>query len=32
MLAAILYDLDGTIVNTDPLHFRIWQALLKEHG
>ncbi|NHC33860.1 HAD family hydrolase [Scytonema millei] len=32
MLAAILYDLDGTIVNTDPLHFRVWQALLQEHG
>jgi HAD superfamily hydrolase (TIGR01509 family) len=32
MLAAILYDLDGTIVNTDPLHFRVWQALLREYG
>lgn len=32
MLAAIFYDLDGTIVNTDPLHFRVWQALLREHG
>jgi len=31
MLAAILYDLDGTLVNTDPLHFRVWQALLKEY-
>jgi HAD superfamily hydrolase (TIGR01509 family) len=31
MLAAILYDLDGTIVNTDPLHFRVWQALLREY-
>ena len=31
MLAAILYDLDGTIVNTDPLHFQAWQELLREH-
>lgn len=32
MLAAILYDLDGTIVNTDPLHFQAWQELLREHS
>lgn len=31
MLAAILYDLDGTIVNTDPLHYRVWQKLLQEY-
>jgi HAD superfamily hydrolase (TIGR01509 family) len=29
-LAAILYDLDGTLVNTDPLHFQVWQAMLRE--
>lgn len=27
-LAAILYDLDGTLVNTDPLHFQVWRAML----
>lgn len=32
MLAAILYDLDGTIVNTDPLHYQVWQELLRESG
>ncbi|MBW4578873.1 MAG: HAD family phosphatase [Tildeniella nuda ZEHNDER 1965/U140] len=31
-LAAILYDLDGTLVNTDPLHFQVWQAMLREFG
>lgn len=31
-LAAILFDLDGTLVNTDPLHFQIWQTMLREHG
>lgn len=31
MLAAILYDLDGTIVNTDPLHYQAWQELLQEY-
>lgn len=28
-LAAILYDLDGTLVNTDPLHFQVWQTMLR---
>lgn len=31
-LAAILYDLDGTLVNTDPLHFKVWQAMLQDCG
>ncbi|MBE9168481.1 HAD-IA family hydrolase [Pleurocapsales cyanobacterium LEGE 06147] len=30
MLSAILFDLDGTLVNTDPLHFAIWQDLLTQ--
>jgi HAD superfamily hydrolase (TIGR01509 family) len=32
MLAAMLYDLDGTIVNTDPLHYQVWQELLRDVG
>lgn len=28
MLSAILFDLDGTLVDTDPLHFAVWQDLL----
>ncbi|MGA9380974.1 MAG: HAD hydrolase-like protein, partial [Phormidium sp.] len=32
MLAGILFDLDGTLVNTDPLHFQAWQEMLLEHG
>ena len=32
MLAAILFDLDGTLANTDPLHFRVWQEVLKDYG
>lgn len=30
MLAAILFDLDGTLVDTDPAHFCTWQTLLRE--
>ncbi|MEC4804991.1 MAG: HAD-IA family hydrolase [Jaaginema sp. PMC 1079.18] len=28
MLDAILFDLDGTLTNTDPLHFQTWQEAL----
>ncbi|WP_017655468.1 HAD family hydrolase [Fortiea contorta] len=28
MLSAILFDLDGTIVNTDPIHYQAWQQML----
>lgn len=31
MLSAIFFDLDGTLVNTDPLHFQIWQEMLKDY-
>ena len=29
---AVLFDLDGTLVNTDPFHFMGWQNLLAEHN
>lgn len=32
MLSALLFDLDGTLVNTDPVHFLIWQKMLREYG
>lgn len=32
MLAGILFDLDGTLVNTDPLHFQAWQEMLLTQG
>ena len=32
MLKAILFDLDGTLVNTDPLHFKIWQEILQTYN
>lgn len=32
MLAAILFDLDGTLVNSDPIHFAIWQNILAEYN
>lgn len=28
MLAAILFDLDGTIANTDPIHYQAWREML----
>ncbi|MCF4967890.1 HAD family hydrolase [Nostoc sp. CMAA1605] len=32
MLAAILFDLDGTIVNTDPIHYQVWRKMLLNYG
>ena len=32
MLSAILFDLDGTLANTDPLHFKIWQEIFVQYG
>ncbi len=32
MLAAILFDLDGTIANTDPIHYQAWREMLTDYG
>jgi len=32
LISAILFDLDGTLANTDPLHFALWQKMLAELG
>jgi HAD superfamily hydrolase (TIGR01509 family) len=32
MLQAILFDLDGTLANSDPIHVQIWQDFLREYG
>ena len=31
-MKAVLFDLDGTLANTDPIHFQVWQALLAPYG
>lgn len=31
MLRAILFDLDGTLANTDPIHFKTWRDLLTDY-
>ncbi|WP_353930689.1 HAD-IA family hydrolase [Okeanomitos corallinicola TIOX110] len=32
MLTAILFDLDGTIVNTDPIHYQAWREMLLDYS
>ena len=32
MLKAILFDFDGTIANTEPLHYKTWKETLKDYG
>ncbi len=29
---AVIWDLDGTLADTEQAHFRAWQALCREHG
>ncbi|MEB3211892.1 MAG: HAD-IA family hydrolase [Leptolyngbyaceae bacterium] len=31
MLKAILFDLDGTLTNTDPIHYSVWKNLLSDY-
>lgn len=31
MLKALLFDLDGTMVNTDPVHYQTWQDILQPY-
>lgn len=31
MLAALLFDLDGTLVDTDPFHFQAWRNILQDY-
>lgn len=31
-IAALLFDLDGTLVHTDPVHYRAWREVLGRHG
>lgn len=32
MFKAVLFDLDGTLTHTDPVHFRVWQSMLAPYG
>jgi HAD superfamily hydrolase (TIGR01509 family) len=32
MLKALLFDLDGTLANTDPIHFQTWRDLMQTYG
>lgn len=32
MLKALLFDLDGTLANTDAVHFPAWMEVLRPHG
>ncbi|MBF2026404.1 MAG: HAD family phosphatase [Oscillatoriales cyanobacterium C42_A2020_001] len=32
MLRALLFDLDGTLANTDPIHFATWKDVMQTYG
>jgi hypothetical protein len=29
---AVIFDMDGTLIDNTPYHFKSWQALFKNHG
>ncbi|MEX0268544.1 HAD family hydrolase [Leptolyngbyaceae cyanobacterium UHCC 1019] len=31
MLTALLFDLDGTLTHTDPIHFQTWKEILRDY-
>jgi HAD superfamily hydrolase (TIGR01509 family) len=32
MIKYILFDMDGVLINTEPLHYKIWKQIVKEQG
>ncbi|MDY3250029.1 MAG: HAD family phosphatase [Candidatus Choladocola sp.] len=32
MIKCIIFDMDGVLINTEPLHFRLWQQVFRERG
>lgn len=32
MLQAVIFDLDGTLANTDPIHLKVWRDILEPQG
>lgn len=32
MIKNILFDMDGVLINTEPLHYRIWKQVMNENG
>ncbi|MEM6839519.1 MAG: HAD-IA family hydrolase [Cyanobacteria bacterium P01_C01_bin.120] len=32
MLQAVIFDLDGTLANTDPIHIKVWREILEPEG
>lgn len=32
MLKAIIFDMDGVLINTEPLHYEVWKRTFSNHG
>ena len=31
-MKAVIFDMDGVLINTEPLHYRCWKEILKEES
>ncbi|MDD6618988.1 MAG: HAD family phosphatase, partial [Clostridiales bacterium] len=32
MLKGIIFDMDGVLINTEPLHYRVWKKTCQQKG
>ena len=32
MIKYIIFDMDGVLINSEPLHFEIWKRIFRERG
>ena len=32
MLKGIIFDMDGVLINTEPLHYRVWKKTFQDKG
>ncbi|MGN0400207.1 MAG: HAD family hydrolase, partial [Blautia sp.] len=32
MLKGIIFDMDGVIINSEPVHYRVWKKALETRG
>ena len=31
-IKALIFDMDGVLINTEPMHYRMWKKTFEQHG